>query len=318
MMQISNTYSTYQTMQLIHRRKIMEVRLLRYFIAVANQQNISAAAQYLHISQPTLSRQLSDLEEKLGTKLLIRGNRKVSLTSEGIFLLKKAKEIVELVDKTEANFNQEEETLSGEIYIGAGETEAMDVIAKTLKELFQAYPGIQFHLYSGNADDIMEKLDNGILDFGIVIEPTDKQKYDYMHLPATDTWGVLMHKDSPLAAQEAITPNDLLDKPLIISRQTSVDSELSGWLGKNIKDLNIIGTYNLLYNAARMADERLGYVVCLDQLINTTGDSNLCFRPLTPTLETSLNIIWKKHQIFSNAAQKFLQQLRDISETIDQ
>lgn len=288
----------------------MEVRLLRYFIAVANQQNISAAAQYLHISQPTLSRQLSDLEEELDTTLFIRGNRKVSLTSEGIFLLKKAKEIVELVDKTTANFNQQEETLSGEIYIGAGETEAMRVVAKSLKKLLNNYPTIQFHLYSGNADDIMDKLDSGLLDFGIVIEPADKKKYDYVQLPAIDTWGVLMHKNSFLAKQKAITPKDLMDRPLIISRQTSVDSELSGWLGKNIEDLNVIGTYNLLYNAARMAEEELGYVICLDQLVNTTGDSNLCFRPLVPQLTTNLNIIWKKHQIFSSAAQEFLKQLR--------
>jgi len=288
----------------------MEIRLLRYFIAVANQQNISAAAQYLHISQPTLSRQLSDLEEELNTTLFIRGNRKVSLTPEGIFLLKKAKEIVELVDKTTANFSQQEETLSGEVYIGAGETKAMCVIAKSLKKLLDNYPAVQFHLYSGNADDIMDKLDSGLLDFGIVIEPADKKKYDYIQLPAIDTWGVLMHKNSPLAEQTAINPKELLDKPLIISRQTSVDSELSGWLGKSMEDLNIIGTYNLLYNAALMAEEELGYVLCLDHLINTTGDSNLCFRPLIPQLTTNLNIIWKKHQIFSSAAQAFLEQFR--------
>lgn len=288
----------------------MEIRLLRYFIAVANQQNISAAAQYLHISQPTLSRQLSDLEEELNTTLFIRGNRKVSLTPEGIFLLKKAKEIVELVDKTTANFSQQEETLSGEVYIGAGETKAMCVIAKSLKKLLDDYPAVQFHLYSGNADDIMDKLDSGLLDFGIVIEPADKKKYDYIQLPAIDTWGVLMHKNSPLAEQTAINPKELLDKPLIISRQTSVDSELSGWLGKSMEDLNIIGTYNLLYNAALMAEEELGYVLCLDHLINTTGDSNLCFRPLIPQLTTNLNIIWKKHQIFSSAAQAFLEQFR--------
>ncbi|MDN6640287.1 MAG: LysR family transcriptional regulator [Tetragenococcus sp.] len=288
----------------------MEVRLLRYFIAVANQQNISAAAQYLHISQPTLSRQLGELEDELNTTLFIRGNRKISLTPEGQFLLKKAKEIVQLVDKTTANFNQTEETLNGEIYIGAGETEAMRMVAKTLKNLFQSFPAIQFHLYSGNADDITEKLDSGILDFGIVIEPADKQKYDYLHLPATDAWGVLMHKNSPLAKKDVITPKDLTDKPLLISRQTTVDSELSGWLGKNITDLNIIGTYNLLYNAACMAEEELGYVLCLDHLVNTSGNSKLCFKPLSPELEANLNIVWKKHQVLSNAAQAFLKQLR--------
>lgn len=288
----------------------MEIRLLRYFIAVANQQSISAAAKYLHISQPTLSRQLSDLEEELGTTLFIRGNRKITLTEEGVFLLIKAKEIVGLVDKTEANFNKSAEIISGEIYIGGGETEAMNFIAETLKDLLKDHPAIQFHLYSGNADDITDKLDSGLLDFGIVIEPTDKRKYDYMHLPAKEVWGVLMRKDSPLAHKPSIQPADLIDKPLIISRQTTVDNELSGWFGQNVKDLNITGTYNLLYNAARMVEKNLGYALCIDKLINTSGDSKLCFKPLHPKLHAGLNIIWKKHQVFSNAASKFLDQIR--------
>ncbi|MGA5691807.1 LysR family transcriptional regulator [Cytobacillus pseudoceanisediminis] len=288
----------------------MEIRLLRYFIAVANQQSISAAAKSLHISQPTLSRQLSDLEAELGTSLFIRGNRKITLTTEGMFLLTKAKEIVSLVEKTEANFNQPSEIISGEIYIGGGETEAMHFIAETLKDLLKNHPAIQFHLYSGNADDIMDKLDNGLLDFGIVIEPTDKQEYDYMHLPAKDVWGVLMRKDSPLAHKTSIQPADLIDKPLIISRQTTVDNELSGWFGQNVKDLNITGTYNLLFNAARMVEKNLGYALCLDKLINTSGDSKLCFKPLNPKLHAGLNIIWKKHQVFSIAASKFLDQIR--------
>lgn len=288
----------------------MEIRLLRYFIAVANEQNISAAAKSLHISQPTLSRQLSDLEAELGTSLFIRGNRKITLTEEGVFLLTKAKEIVGLVDKTEANFNQPAEIISGEIHIGGGETEAMHFIAETLKDLLKNHPAIQFHLYSGNADDITDKLDSGLLDFGIVIEPTDKQKYDYMQLPAKDVWGVLMRKDRPLAHKPSIQSKDLIDKPLIISRQTTVDNELSGWFGQNVKDLNIIGTYNLLYNAARMVEEDLGYALCIDKLINTSGNSKLCFRPLNPKLTAGLNIIWKKHQVFSNAASKFLEQIR--------
>ncbi|UKJ47565.1 LysR family transcriptional regulator [Lysinibacillus sp. ACHW1.5] len=288
----------------------MEIRLLRYFIAVANQQSISGAAQYLHISQPTLSRQLSDLEAELGTPLFTRGNRKITLTTEGMFLLRKAKEIVDLVDKTEANFNQSTEMISGEIYIGGGETEAMRFIGQTLKELLQNHPAVQFHLYSGNADDITDKLDSGLLDFGIVIEPTDKQKYDYMQLPATDTWGVLMRKDSPLATKEFIQPTDLIDKPLLISRQTTVENELTGWLGQDIKNLNIAGTYNLLYNAAIMVEENLGYALCLDKLINTSGDSLLCFKPFHPRLKANLNIIWKKHQVFSQAASRFLEQIR--------
>ncbi|MEL5940975.1 LysR family transcriptional regulator substrate-binding protein, partial [Tetragenococcus halophilus] len=180
--------------------------------------------------------------------------------------------------------------------------------------LLQNYPAIQFHLYSGNADDIMNKLDSGLLDFGIVIEPADKQKYDYMHLPESDNWGVLMHKDSPLASKEEIRSEHLDDKALIISRQTTVDSELSGWLGQEITNLNIVGTYNLLYNAAQMAKEKLGYVLCLDRLIDASIDNSLVFKPLTPKLEAGLNIIWKKNQFFSTAAQEFLQELRKTIE----
>ncbi|TKI13463.1 LysR family transcriptional regulator, partial [Bacillus wiedmannii] len=283
----------------------------RYFIAVANEESISAAAKQLHLSQPTLSRQLKDLEMELGTDLFIRGNRKISLTEEGKYLLKKAKEIVDLADKTEANLKDSKEMVSGEVYIGAGETEAMHLIAKTLKVLIKDYPNIRFHLYSGNADDIKSKLDSGLLDFGVVIEPTDKQKYEYAQLPAKDTWGVLMCKDSPLSDKQVISPVDLINKPLFISRQATVSNELTGWFGQSIDNLNIVATYNLLYNAALMVEEGIGYALCIDKIINTSGNSKLCFKPLQPKLEANLNIIWKKNQVFSNAAHTFINQLRN-------
>ncbi|QIZ43076.1 LysR family transcriptional regulator [Bacillus sp. RZ2MS9] len=288
----------------------MDIRVLRYFIAVATQENISAAANALHLSQPTLSRQLNNLEEELGTTLFVRGNRKITLTDEGMFLLDRAKEIVDLIEKTEANFNQKSEIISGEIHIGAGETEAMQFIAQTIKKVVVHHPNIKFHLYSGNADDVTTKLDSGLLDFGIVIEPANKQKYDYLKLPATDVWGVLMRKDSPLAEKAYIHPTDLLNKPLIISRQTAVSNELSGWLGEEIENLNVIGTYNLLYNASLLVKENIGYALCIDKLMNTSGESTLCFRPLSPKLEAGLNILWKKHQTFSSATKIFLTYLR--------
>ncbi|MBE7096735.1 LysR family transcriptional regulator [Bacillus cereus] len=289
----------------------MEIRVLRYFIAVANEESISAAAKQLHLSQPTLSRQLKDLEMELGTDLFIRGNRKISLTEEGKYLFKKAKEIVDLADKTEANLKDSKEMISGEVYIGAGETEAMHLIAKTLKVLIKDYPNIRFHLYSGNADDIKSKLDSGLLDFGVVIEPTDKQKYEYAQLPAKDAWGVLMCKNSPLSDKQVISPVDLIDKPLFISRQSTVSNELTGWFGQSIDNLNIVATYNLLYNAALMVEEGIGYALCIDKIINTSGNSKLCFKPLQPKLEANLNIIWKKNQVFSNAAHAFINQLRN-------
>lgn len=290
---------------------LLDIRVLRYFIAVATQENISAAAETLHLSQPTLSRQLTNLEEELGATLFIRGNRKISLTDEGMFLLERAKEIVDLVEKTEANFNQPSDIVSGEIYIGGGETEAMHFIARTIKKVVTHHPNIKFHLYSGNADDITLKLDNGLLDFGVVIEPADKQKYDYVRLPATDTWGVLMRKDNPLAEKTVIQPKDLYDKPLIISKQSATSNVLTGWFGEAVENLHIIGTYNLLYNASVMVKEDIGYAICLDKLMNTSEESELCFRPLQPKLEAGLDILWKKHQTFSNAAKVFLKYLRE-------
>lgn len=288
----------------------MDVRVLRYFIAAATEKNISSAAQSLHLSQPALSKQLKELEEELGTKLFSRGNRGITLTEQGNYLLKKAKEIVGLVDKTESNFNEPEDDISGEISVGCGETEGMRFVAKSLKKLQETYPAIRIHLHSGNADDISEKLDNGLLDFGIFIDPTDKSRYDYIKLPYKDRWGVLMRKDSPLVEKDIIKPQDLFDKPLLVSRQSTVNNELSGWLGKSIEDISIVATYNLIYNAGLMVEEGFGYALCLDNLVKTEGDNELYFRPLDPPLEVSLNIVWKKHQVFSRAGNKFLEQLR--------
>jgi DNA-binding transcriptional LysR family regulator len=289
----------------------MELRVLRYFLAVAREQTISGAAEALHVTQPTLSRQLKELEEGLGKKLFIRGNRKVTLTEEGIFLRNRAQEIIDLADKTEADFAASDEIISGDIYIGGGETDAMRLIAKTVKNLQQDYPHINYHLFSGNGDDVAERLDKGLLDFGILIEPADITKYDYLRLPAVDTWGVLMRKNSPLAELDNIKPENLRELPLLCSRQTLVRNEISGWLGDDYEKLNIVMSYNLVYNAALMVEEGVGYALCLDRLVNTTGDSNLCFRPLEPPLRSSLNIVWKKYQVFSKAAEKFLMYLNE-------
>lgn len=291
----------------------MELRVLRYFLAVAREESISGAADFLHITQPTLSRQLMDLEEELGVALLIRGkrNRKISLTEEGILLRKRATEIVELADKTEAELVGNKTLISGDIYIGGGETDAMRLIAGIAKDLQKEYPQIRYHLYSGNGDDVTERLDKGLLDFGILITPINMAKYDHFQLPRVDTWGILMQKDSPLAALEGIRAEDLKGVPLLISRQSLVGSEISNWSGGNDETFHIVGTYNLLYNAALMVDEGFGYALCLDKLINTSGNSNLCFRPLIPPLEANLDIAWKKGQVFSKAATKFLNKLQE-------
>lgn len=290
----------------------MEIRVLRYFLAVAREESISRAAEYLHVTQPTLSRQLMELEDELGTKLFIRGkrNRSVILTDDGMLLRRRAEEIVELTDKTEAEIHAKDGIISGDIYIGGGETDAMRFIAQTARDLQEDYPDICYHLFSGNADDVTERLDKGLLDFGILVGSANTEKYDYITLPATDVWGLLMRKDSPLAEKNAVRSEDLKGLRILGSRQAVMRNELSGWYGGDFERLNIAATYNLIYNAALMVDEGFGYALCLDKLINTTGDSNLCFRPLEPRLEARLILVWKKYQVFSRAVQKFLERLQ--------
>lgn len=288
----------------------MELRVLRYFLAVAREQSISRAAERLNITQPTLSRQLMDLEEELGAKLIVRGGRNhgVTLTEDGLLLKARAEEIVELADRTETEFANQEREVSGDIYIGAGETDAMRLLANTAKRLRDTYPQIRYHLFSGNADDVFERLDKGLLDFGVLIGETDMTKYDFLPLPVVDIWGVLLREDDPLAQKENIRSRDLRKKSLILSQQSLRSNELSGWLGRNADRLNIAATYNLIYNAALMVEAGLGCAITIDKLVNTAG-TLLCFRPLEPRLEVRLNIVWKKHQVFSKAAELFLREV---------
>lgn len=293
----------------------MEIRVLRYFLAVARERNITGAANYLHLTQPTLSRQIHDLEEELGQQLLIRKSHRVELTPEGVLLRKRAEEIIAMVDKTEAEFASMEDTVSGDIYIGSGETQAIRQIAELIKDLGEACPNIHYHLHSGNAEDVTERLDKGLLDFGILIQPVDLTKYDYLDLPARDRWGVIMRKDSPLAEKEAIEKNELLEIPLLCSRQVvgsrHSENKFAEWFGTDYEKLNIVATYNLMYNAAILVEAGVGYALTLDKLANTSEDSVLCFRPLRPELESGLNVVWKKYQVFSPAAELFLKTLKE-------
>lgn len=285
--------------------------VLRYFLAAAREESISGAANYLHLSQPTLSRQLMELEEELGKKLFVRGSRKVTLTEEGRLLRKRADEILALVEKTQAELHSEDHMISGDIYIGGGETEAMRLLARTARKLRSRCPGVRYHLYSGNGDAVSERLDKGLLDFGVVIEPFDRRKYDFLRLPHTDRWGVLMRRDSPLADREQIYPEDLRDQPILHSGQSRIWESLLEWFGCDVNQLNIVGTYNLVYNDSLMVEEGLGYALCLDGLINTTGDSPLCFRPLAHQKTAELDLVWKKYQVFSKTAERFLELLRE-------
>lgn len=294
----------------------MELRVLQYFLAVAREQSIVKAAESLHLSQPTLSTQIKALEEELGKQLLIRrtkGSRKITLTEEGMILRKRAEEILNLVQKTEREISFSEQIIVGDVYIGTGETDAVRFIAKAARELYKTCPGIHYHISSGNAQFVIEQLDKGLIDFGIVFGSVDHAKYNFFEMPYKDIWGVLMRQDSPLAAKEAISPKDLWDKPLILPQQGDNRGALTAWMQKEISELEIVATYNLLFNASLMVEEGLGYAIGFDKIINTSGNSNLCFRPLAPKREASMSIIWKKYQIFSKASEKFMQIMKEQS-----
>ena len=297
----------------------MEIRVLQYFLAIAREQSIIRAAESLHLSQPTLSTQIKNMEEELGKQLLIRGtkgSRKVTLTEEGMILRKRAEEILDLVKKTENEITCPDHVVIGDVYIGAGETDGMRLLAKAAGNLKKLYPGIHYHISSGNAVFVKEQLDKGLIDFGIIFGTPDSTKYESLKLPSKDIWGVLMPKDSPLAEKESVSPEDLWDQPLLISQQETEGGRISRWMKRRLFELDIIMTYNLLFNASLFVEEGLGYAVCFDRIINTSGDSSLCFRPLTPKIEVEMYMIWKKYQVFSKPAEKFLLVMQENLDTI--
>ncbi|TSB47765.1 LysR family transcriptional regulator [Alkalicoccobacillus porphyridii] len=293
----------------------MEIRVLRYFLTVAREGNFTAAAKFLHVTQPTLSRQIKDLEEELGKKLFVRSNHRIHLTEEGILLKRRAEGILEMVTKLKEDIASTPDTISGDVFIGGGETKAMRLLGRVAKQIQDDHPSIRFHLYSGNEEDVTERLDRGLLDFGILIQPADLSKYHYMDIPAKDRWGVVMRKDSPLAEKNKIRPDELIGLPLICSRQAMKESysknEFAHWFGENYDKLNIVTTYNLAYNAAIMVEEDMGYAIVIDDIVNTSSESTLCFKPLEPKLESGLSIVWNKHQAFSSAADLFLSRLKN-------
>ena len=289
----------------------MELRLLRYFIEVAREQNITAAAERLYITQPTLSKQLMELERELGKPLLVRGKRKTTLTDDGMFLFRRAQEIVDLADRTEAAFRATDDVVTGDISIGCGETEGMNVIISAMKKMNEAYPDVHFHLYSGNDEDVSERLLSGLIDFGLFVGSTDLEKYDYVRLPEQDTWGLVLQKDHPLARQPFIRPGDLVAVPILCARQAIHSNELTGWLGQEFSKLNVRATYNLVHNAALMAKAGMGCVLTIDKLIPEGGD--LVFRPLEPVVRADLIFARKKHRVLSKAAEKFLSLLQTTS-----
>ena len=287
----------------------MEFRTLSYFLMIAREGTISGAAQVLHLSQPTLSRQMQELERELGCTLFERGKRRIELTEAGMRLRSRAEEIVDLVDRTEQEFHTTPDTLAGEVRIGGGETPAMSLITDIIAELQSAYPLMTFSLHSGNAVDVSDRLETGRIDFGLFLGPTDLGRFESLPLPAQNAWGVLMRRDDPLATRDRIAPEDLIGKPIILSQQAG--NEMNRWFKRDLEDLDVVATYNLLYNAALLARGGVGYVLGLEGIAATSPTSELAFRPLDPPLTADVSIGWKRYQSFSPAANVFLQSIRE-------
>ncbi|MBO7252599.1 MAG: LysR family transcriptional regulator [Oscillospiraceae bacterium] len=297
----------------------MEIRTLKYFLAVAEEENITAAASKLHMTQPALSRQMMDLEKSIGKPLFIRTNKKTYLTEDGLYLKQRAQEILSLVDKTASELQTTSGEIYGQIHFGAGETDSMRIFADVTGRIHQKYPKIQFNLFSGNADDILEKLENGVLDFGLIFSTTFPETYHYMPVPLSNARGLLMRRDSPWAKYGRITVDLLKQMPLITPSRTSYNQNfLSQWCGKDVDSLHIVATYNLIFNAVFLVEAGIGNALCLENLVNTEHSSTLCFCPLDPPSYAVPMLIWKKGKKLSKASAVFLEEikktLRDIAD----
>ncbi len=290
----------------------MELRVLKYFLVVAREENITKAAALLHVTQPTLSRQLIQLEEELGVQLLRRGKYHASLTDEGMLLRRRAQEIVDLAEKTQREFQQDAGELAGEISIGAGESNSMTDLSRKIAVFRRAHPLVRFSVYSASADDIKERPDKGLLDLGLLAEPVDIGRYEFIRMPRRDRWGVWVRRDDPLAARASVTPRDLLGIPLLLSRREEVQRELAGWFGDAFEKIEIAATFNLILNAANMVRNHVG--AALGFFMGNLSDE-LCFVPFSPPLETGTVLVWKKDQAFSPASEQFLQFLKQTDET---
>lgn len=289
----------------------MELRTLRYFLELARRGNFTAAAAALNLTQPTLSRQMRELEAEAGTRLLVRGKRRTTLTEAGKYLAERAAEILELAERTKKSLAASGREIRGEVTIAGGETRAMRLIARAIAKCRSAHPGIQFHIFSGNGEAVAERLEKGLADFGIFIGGVNLENFAYTALPLADAWGLLLRRDHPLAARAAITPAMLRGLPLICSAQAMADNELGGWLGGEAASLNIVATYTLLYNASLLVREGVGAAVCIDGIVDASPQSGLCFRPFRPALAGCLAFAWKKGGALSPAAGVFRQLLRE-------
>lgn len=295
----------------------MELRTLRYFLAAAQEENITKAADILHVTQPTLSRQMMDLERELGVTLMLRGKNGLTLTDDGIFFRQRAQEIVELADRLEKSFVERQNNISGMVVIGASETVGSQTLARLIKEFTGKYPAVQFTLYNETVNNIKDRLDKGLVDIGLLLEPVDVTKFDYVRLSQQDTWGLLVRDDHPLTEKESLTADDVAPYPLILPLRDNIRVEIIHWLGRDEKELTIPLFYTLLSNAALMVAEGLGCAFCMDGALAIRSDPRLRFIPLEPRRVTHSVLVWKKNKIFSPATSLFIQEINLLRAIIE-
>ncbi len=299
---------------IILRGDIMELRTLRYFLAVANEKNITKAADILHVTQPTLSRQISDLENELGTTLIIRGKRSLSLTEDGLLFKQRAEDIVEMATRTEQEFAAKSAAVSGVITLGATEAVGGQTLAKFMKLFSEKYPNIQFDLYNAMADNIKEKMEKGLADLGLLLEPVDTTKYEFIRLPHKETWGVLVNEKHPFSQKDFTKPKELKEQMLILPNRPNVRREILNWIGSDERLLHIVANYNLLSNVALLVEEDMGVAVCLDGALSIHHSPKLKFIPFLPEHTTKSVLVWKKEHLFNPATSLFIQTFRQYIE----
>ena len=293
----------------------MTLKQLEYFLAIAEAGHITAAAKNLNISQPPLSLQLKALEEELGKKLFTRHSFSIRLTDEGILLRNRAEDLIDMADKIEQEFVSLDDITGGDLYLGLAESYQIKYLARAIKDFKAHYPNLHYHITSGDTEQIADKLDKGLLDFLVLAEYPDSRKYEYIEFPESDKWGLVISKDDPLANKKMISAKDLIGLPLFCSGQ-AWDNEIKEWAGSAFSDMKLEGSFRLSYNGSIFAREGLGYLLTFDHLFDTSENSGLVFRPLTPIAETKLYIAWNRYQTFTPIAERFLEQLRSTFKSL--
>lgn len=287
--------------------------MLRYFLAVAREENMTRASQYLHVSQPTLSKQIQALEEELGKKLFVRHSFGIQLTEEGTLLRKRAEDLVSMADRITGEFAKMDDVTGGDVYLGLAESYQIRCLASQIKDFKQSYPGLRYHITSGDTEQVTEKLDKGLLDFVALAEEPDRERYNCLCFPEADVWGVVAPRDCPLGAKKRVTVDDLAGLPLFCSEQ-GWKKDIPLWCGERMDQLRLEGSFRLSYNASLFVREGLGYLLTFDRLIDTSPASGLVFRPLWPRAEAKIYLVWRRGQVFSPIAERLLERIRKAFE----